>query len=59
MAKNTGSGGRKGAVTDRWQLLDPNSGLWSVFNAAGAFLRTKKSPGPWKGIRVGPPKSLG
>lgn len=55
MATNTG-GARKGAVKNRFQMLDPNSGLWSVFTFAGELLRTKKSPGPFKGIQVGPPK---
>lgn len=56
MAKNTGGGSRQGAVKNRFQMLDPNSGLWSVFSFAGELLRTKKSPGPFKGIQVGPPK---
>ena len=59
MASNSGNGFRLGAVADRWQMFNPESGLWTVFNSAGNFLRTKKSPGPWKGIKVGPPKNLG
>lgn len=39
-------------------MLDPESGLWSIFSMAGQLLRTKKSPGPAKGIRVGPPKKF-
>lgn len=56
MATNKGDGGRKGAVKNRYQLLNPNTGLWSVFSRSGGHLRTKKSPGRAKGIRVGPPK---
>lgn len=57
MATNTGNGSRHGAVKDRFQMLDPITGLWTVFTFAGEVLRTKKSPGPWKGIKVGPPKA--
>lgn len=56
MAANTGNGSRKGAVKNRFQLLDPDSGLWTVFSFAGQLLRTKKSSGPFKGVKVGPPK---
>lgn len=56
MATNTGNGSRKGAVKNRFQLLDPESGLWTVFSFAGQLLKTKKSPGPFKGVKVGPPK---
>ena len=60
VAKNTGSSSRRGSISDRFQLLDPESGLWSVFKpSSGSILRTKKSPGPAKGIRVGPPKKSG
>jgi hypothetical protein len=57
MAKNTG-GGRKGAVKNRFQLHDPKRDRWSIFSSVGTFLRTKKSPGPEKGIRKGVPKSF-
>ena len=60
VAKNSGSGRRFGAVTDRFQLANPKSDIWSVFKAStGEFLRTKKSVGPAKGIRVGTPKNPG
>ena len=60
MAKNTGKGSRKGSIADRFQMLDPERGHWSIFKASsGTFLRTKKSPGPEKGIRKGVPKKLG
>lgn len=55
VATNKG-GSRKGAVRNRFQLLDPESNLWSIFSTAGEYLRTKKSPGPYKGVKVGPPK---
>lgn len=57
MAANTGTGSRKGAVKNRFQLFDPESGRWTVFSFAGQLLKTKKSPGPFKGVRVGPPKN--
>jgi hypothetical protein len=59
MAANTGNGSRKGAVKNRFQMLDSETGLWTVFSYAGKILRTKKSPGPAKGIKVGPPKKSG
>ena len=55
MATNKG-GARKGAVKNRFQLHDPKSDRWSVFSLVGGLLRTKKSKGPYKGIKKGPPK---
>lgn len=60
MAKNTGSGSRKGAVRDRFQLHSPITDRYAVFDATdGKMLRVKKSEGPAKGISKRPPKSLG
>jgi len=53
VATNTGKGGRKGAVKGRYQLLNPVTGLWSIFSPKDGLLRTKKSKGKGKGIRVG------
>ena len=55
MATNKGTGARKGAVKNRFQLLNPKTDRWSVFSPSG-LLRTKKSKGPYKGIKKGPPK---
>ncbi len=52
MARNTGMSHRKGQVLKRYQQKNQTSGLFDVFNAAGDYLRTKKSKGPWKGIEV-------
>lgn len=56
MAKNTGKGARRGAQKNRTQLLDPRSGLWSIFTLAGELVWNKKSPGPAKGVRKGQPR---
>lgn len=55
MATNK-DGARKGAVKNRFQLHDPKADRWSVFSLAGGLLRTKKSKGPYKGIKKGPPR---
>lgn len=60
MAKNTGNNSRIGAVLDRFQMLNPATGLYTVFSATtGRILRNKKSPGPAKGIRVRPRNKSG
>lgn len=53
MAKNTGTGRRRGAVKNRYQLFNPITGLWSIFSPKGGLLRTKKSSGKAKGIKIG------
>jgi hypothetical protein len=55
MATNRG-GARKGAVKNRFQLHNPKTDRWSAFSLDGGLLRTKKSKGPYKGIKKGPPK---
>jgi len=49
MAKNTGSGYRKGAVRNRAQTLTKHG--WTKRVAGGRLLATK--PSPWKGVRKG------
>ncbi len=57
MATNSGNGFRKGAVRDRFQMLDVATGFFVVFCASsGAILRVKGSPGPAKGISARLPK---
>ena len=53
MAKNGATGGgRYGAVSGRSQVQNPKTGLWTKRNAStGRFLATKKSGGPFKGVR--------
>ncbi|MNW67533.1 hypothetical protein D3C74_461270 [compost metagenome] len=51
MAKNTGSGFRKGAVTDRSQFQTPN-GNWAKRDAeTGRIMDQKTSGGTFKGVR--------
>lgn len=57
MATNTGNGFRNGPVRDRFQMLNPATGLFTVFSVSmGKILRVKKSPGKAKGIRARSPK---
>jgi hypothetical protein len=55
MARNTGKGWRIGQVLNRYQQENQITGLYDIYNALGDYLRTKKSPGPWKGIEVRKP----
>ena len=48
MAKNTGNGGRVGAVKDRSQFLTKN-GVYLKRDSDGKFLSGKTS-GPYKGV---------
>ncbi|MCC0567101.1 hypothetical protein [Brevibacillus borstelensis] len=51
MAKNTGNGYRKGAVTERSQF-QANNGNWVKRNAeTGRFMDQKTSGGSFKGVR--------
>lgn len=47
MAKNTGNGHRKGAVTGRYQTA--GKGGWTKRTSTGKRMGTKASP--WKGVR--------
>lgn len=52
MAKNTGSGSRKGAVKDRVQALNPVTKRYvKIDTDTGRIIAHKKSAGPFKGIR--------
>jgi hypothetical protein len=51
MAKNTGQGSRRGAVTGRSQVQTP-SGTWvKRDDSTGRFTQVKKSGGSFKGVR--------
>lgn len=50
MAKNTGSGYRRGEVKDRSQVQNPKTGQWTKRDTAnGRFIGAK--PGTFKGVR--------
>lgn len=53
MAKNTGDGARKGAVTKRVQIQNPITGTFIKLDTdTGRVIEQKKSPGPFKGVRI-------
>lgn len=59
MAKNTGHGHRIGAVTDRFQIFNPATRLYTVISrSTGKILRNQKM-GPAKGITLRTPKRSG
>ena len=50
MAKNTGAGYRKGSVTDRTQVHNPQNDTWVKRDAdIGKFMDVKKKE-PFKGV---------
>jgi hypothetical protein len=52
VAKNTGSGSRKGAVKDRVQALNPVTKRYvKIDTDTGRIIAHKKSAGPFKGVR--------
>ena len=53
MAKNGArGGGRYGAVSGRSQVHNPKTGLWTKRDTStGRFVATRKSGGPFKGVR--------
>lgn len=52
MAKNTGEGGRKGAVKSRVQTVNPVTGRYvKIDTETGRIIDQKKSDGPYKGVR--------
>ncbi len=54
MAKNTGDGFRRGAVTGRTQMQHAN-GDWQKRNERnGQFMERKQSDGPFKGVAKEP-----
>ena len=53
MAKNTGEGGRKGAVKNRVQALNPVTQRYvKIDTTTGRIVAQKKSADPYKGVRV-------
>ncbi len=51
MAKNTGSGYRKGTVANRSQTQTPNGQFVKRDAVSGRFLDVKKDGSPFKGVR--------
>jgi hypothetical protein len=50
MAKNTGDGFRRGAVTGRSQLQRPDGHFQKRDDFTGEFMSVKQSPGGFKGV---------
>jgi hypothetical protein len=51
LAKNTGHGSRKGAVTDRTQVFNPQNDKWTKRGPDGEFMDQKADNKPFKGVR--------
>lgn len=52
MATNTGKGGRKGAVKQRTQVLNPTTGQYVKRDTTtGKFIAAKKDGAPFKGVK--------
>lgn len=52
MAKNTGKSYRRGTVSDRSQVPNPRTGLWTKRDTkTGQFTTVKKTGGTFKGVR--------
>jgi hypothetical protein len=52
MAKNTGRDHRQGAVKDRVQVKNPVTKRYvKVDTSTGRIVDSKKSPGPYKGVK--------
>lgn len=51
MAKNTGNGFRRGAVTGRSQVQNPQTGVWTKRGQDGRFMDGKAGGSPFKGVR--------
>ncbi|HHS9910320.1 TPA: hypothetical protein ACTW28_003078 [Klebsiella quasipneumoniae subsp. similipneumoniae] len=51
MAKNTGDGYRKGSVTDRTQVQNPQNGNYTKRDTTtGRFIDQKQDGAPFKGV---------
>ncbi|ECJ6092457.1 hypothetical protein GR78_06825 [Salmonella enterica] len=51
MAKNTGDGYRKGSVTDRTQVQNPQNGNYTKRDTTtGRFIEQKQDGTPFKGV---------
>lgn len=52
MAKNSGRNSRQGAVSQRSQVKNPKTGVWTKRDtSSGRFVDVKKSGNPFKGVR--------
>lgn len=51
MAKNTGNNFRRGSVTQRSQVRNPVTGIWTKRGPDGKFLDGKGTGEPFKGVR--------
>ena len=62
MAKNTGTGSRKGSVTDRTQINNPRTGQWverdeeKGSSKRGEFKNVKENGEPFKAVAKEPDK---
>jgi hypothetical protein len=62
MAKNTGTGSRKGSVKDRTQTNNPRTGQWverdeeKDSSERGEFMNVKENGKPFKGVAKEPDK---
>ncbi len=54
MAKNTGDGFRRGAVTERTQFQRPDGRWQKRDEGTGQVMGVKQFPGPWKGVAKEP-----
>lgn len=54
MAKNTGDGFRRGAVSARTQFRRPDGHWQKRDESTGQLMAVKESPGPWKGVAKEP-----
>jgi hypothetical protein len=54
MAKNTGNGYRKGAVTGRAQFQRPDGLYQKRDERTGRLMAVKQTPGPYKGVAKEP-----
>ncbi|WP_202442573.1 MULTISPECIES: hypothetical protein [unclassified Streptomyces] len=51
MATNTGKGFRRGSVSRRSQVLNPQTGTWTKRGENGRFMAGKSGGTPFKGVR--------
>lgn len=51
MAKNTGRGFRQGSVSQRSQVLNPLTRMWTKRGPGGRFMDGKLDGAPFKGVR--------
>jgi hypothetical protein len=54
MARNTGDGFRRGAVSGRTQFQRPDESWQKRDEHTGQFMPVKHSPGPYKGVAKEP-----